>query len=1577
MWAKSLESVRSKDSSQASGNSDDQAQLRKERRQERTTPGKCLFSTASYNGTPITPVGMSASMLLISQMRRARCSPGLPRQWHTTLAAPLTQRSCSSTAVSSRVADVLPYRRNKARLVLQNGPEFQGYSFGHEASSSGEVVFNTGLVGYPESLTDPSYRGQILTLTYPIVGNYGVPDTTLRDENGLMKFVESERIQVAGLLVQDYSSRHNHWNAVQSLSEWLRNERVPALHGVDTRLLTKYIRERGTVLGKIEFSDQELTEFVDPNARNLMAEVSTDRVRVYGRHNTYKVVAIDCGIKHSIIRNLVKRGAQVHLVPWDHDCSQEEYDGLFISNGPGDPDLAKAAISNLRKVLEQQRSQPLFGICMGNQLTALAAGAQSYKLALGNRGHNQPVLNMLTGQAFITSQNHGFAIDTDTLPPDWRSLFVNVNDKSNEGIMHSKQPVFTAQFHPEATGGPTDTEFLFDTFMSMVKETKATSNPVPVSSAMSAVSSTPDTKVDIKKILVLGSGGLSIGQAGEFDYSGSQAIKALKEEGISTVLMNPNIASVQTNTEGEKQADSVYYLPVTPEFVEEVIRREHPDGILLSMGGQTALNCGVALNDSGILQAYNVKVLGTSIDSIKATEDREIFAEKLTEIGEKMAPSIAVTNVNAAVKAAEEIGYPVMLRAAYALGGLGSGVADNEEMLREICGKAFNNSPQVLVEQSLLGWKEVEYEVVRDAADNCVTVCNMENFDPLGVHTGDSVVVAPSQTLSNLEYHMLRETAISVVRHLGIVGECNIQYALHPQSLEYCIIEVNARLSRSSALASKATGYPLAFIAAKLALGIQLPDIQNATTMKTSACFEPSLDYIVTKIPRWDLDRFGMTPKKIGSSMKSVGEVMAIGRSFEESFQKALRMVHPSVDGFVAKLPRGSTLKDGVLNTTLLNEQLKVPSNNRVYYIAQALRQGYTAQEVNKLTEIDLWFLYKLEDIVKLESALKGANISDLSAEVLRTAKQYGFADKGLAAILNCSQEEVRQARQDKDVRPWVKQIDTMAAEYPAMTNYLYMTYNGMEHDVEFNDSGIMVLGCGPYHIGSSVEFDWCGVSCIRTLRKLGVKSVMVNHNPETVSTDFDECDRLYFEELTLERVLDIYQMEKNNGVIVSVGGQIPNNLALPLYHSNAGVNILGTSPLMIDSCEDRGKFSAILDEINVPQAPWSALSSTKEALDFGDRVGYPVLVRPSYVLSGSAMNVAYDSDQLAAFLSAAADISKDHPVVLTKFLHDAREVELDAIARDGVVIAHVISEHIENAGVHSGDATLVLPPHTLSDEAVQQVKDATAAIAKRFEISGPFNMQFLVKDGKSMVIECNLRASRSLPFVSKTIGHDLIDVATKIMTKNPVNTKILPALDAPLSPRGYVGIKAPMFSWPRLADADPVLRCEMASTGEVACFGENLHDAFLKALISAGFKLPKKKEVLAGVQESFWPSFLTCAKRLNEMGYTIYATERTAGYLNKFKIPARPVAWSFELGSPYPNVLTKLQNKEFDLVINLPNHNTRQTNQNYLIRRAAIDTATPLITNFQVCDLLTEALRERNNLEVTSLFDYQPKRQP
>jgi carbamoyl-phosphate synthase (ammonia) len=1454
----------------------------------------------------------------------------------------------------------------KAYLVLEGGHKFPGYSFGHERSCAGEVVFNTGLTGYPEALTDPSYRGQILTLTYPIVGNYGVPDTKLRDEHGLMKHSESEHIHVSGLIVQDYSSQYSHWNAVKSLAEWLKEDKTPALFGIDTRMITKLIRDKGTVLGKIEFSDEPV-EFVDPNKRNLIREVSTKEVKIYGKGNKHRVVVLDCGIKHNMIRCLIERGAEVKLVPFDHDISKEEYDGLFISNGPGDPVMAEIAINNVKKVLESNRPEPIFGICLGNQILALAAGAKSYKLPLGNRGHNQPVANILTGQAFITSQNHGFAIDAKSLKSGWKQLFVNTNDGTNEGIMHETRPIFSAQFHPEACGGPMDSEHLFDNFMGMVKDrtkhlTHAIKAPTPAA-----------TKVQVSKVLVLGSGGLSIGQAGEFDYSGSQAVKALKEENVKTVLMNPNIASVQTNAEGEKQADVVYFLPVTPEFVEDVITKEKPDGILLSMGGQTALNVGVELFKRGVLAKHGVKVLGTPVESIMATEDREIFANKLKEIDEKLAPSFAVVSVEEAVKAADEIGYPVMIRAAYALGGLGSGLCRDKDHLIQMATSAFAHSPQILVEKSLLGWKEIEYEVVRDAADNCVTVCNMENFDPLGIHTGDSIVIAPSQTLSNEEYHMLRTTAIKVVRHFGIVGECNIQYALNPKSLEYCIIEINARLSRSSALASKATGYPLAFIAAKLGLGVQLPDLKNSTTQVTTACFEPSLDYIVTKIPRWDLDRFAFTPKEIGSSMKSVGEVMAIGRTFEESLQKALRMTHPSVDGFTSILPAGKAY----LSDFNLESGLNLPSSTRIHVIAKALQEGVSIDKIHELTAIDKWYLYKLQWITNIEKEMALYDERSLPTELLLWSKQFGFSDKQIGRVLKISEGSARNLRESSGIFPWVKQIDTMAAEYPAMTNYLYCSYNGMEHDVTFNDHGTMVLGCGPYHIGSSVEFDWCAVSAIRTLRHLGRKTIVVNYNPETVSTDFDECDRLYFEELSLERVLDIYRHEGASGVMVSVGGQIPNNLALPL-HKN-GVHVLGTSPLMINLAEERSLFSAILDELNIDQPQWQALSSLDEAMAFAADVGYPCLLRPSFILSGSAMNVAYNDKEMQKFLKEASQISQEHPVVITKFIEGARELEMDAVAKDGLVVGHAISEHVENAGVHSGDATLILPTLTISDVALDKVKNITKSIAERFEISGPFNIQFIIKDDIVKVIELNLRASRSCPFVSKTIGCDLIDLATRVMVEESIPPlSFLPTLDNPHNPEDYVGIKAPMFSWPRLKDADPLLRCEMSSTGEVACFGPTIHTAFLKALMSTGFKMPKKNgSILIGIQESIQPHFLEIAKKFNELGYQIYATVNTAKYLNKNDIPASPVGWTVaQTDDSVPSAVSLIQKKKIDLVINLPNQNTQYTRDNYLIRRSAVDSGTPLLTNFEIVKLFAESLGHIGSVDTSSLFHYIRKRE-
>uniref|UniRef100_A0A8C3EWJ4 Carbamoyl phosphate synthase arginine-specific large chain n=1 Tax=Corvus moneduloides TaxID=1196302 RepID=A0A8C3EWJ4_CORMO len=1452
------------------------------------------------------------------------------------------------------------YKVQTANLVLEDGMKMKGYSFGYPSSTAGEVVFNTGLSGYTEALTDPSYKGQILSLANPLVGNGGVPDTAALDEIGLRRFLESDGIKVAGLLVLDYSNEYSHWQATRSLGEWLQEEQVPALYGIDTRMLSKLIRDKGTVLGKIEFEGQPV-EFADPNEQNLIAEVSTKEVKIYGRGNPIKVVAVDCGLKHNIIRLLVKRGAEVHLVPWDHDFTGMDYDGLIISGGPGDPMKAQEVIQNVRKVLESNRPEPLFGISMGHLITGIAAGATSYKMQMANRGQNQPVLNAVNGQAVITAQNHSYAIDGSALPPGWKPLFVNANDQTNEGIMHETRSIFTAQFYPDANPGPRDTEFLFDSFISLVKRGKGTTI-----SAVLPKAGVTASRVEVSKVLILGSGGLSIGQAGEFDYSGSQAVKALKEENVKIVLMNPNIASVQTNETGLKQADAVYFLPITPHFVIEVIKAERPDGLILGMGGQTALNCGVELFKQGVLQQYGVKVLGTSVESIMATEDRKLFSDKLTELNEKIAPSLAVESVEDALKAAEKICYPVMIRSAYALGGLGSGICPDKESLLDLGTKAFAMTNQILVEKSVAGWKEIEYEVVRDAADNCIAVCNMENIDAMGVHTGDSVVVAPSQTLNNEEFQMLRDRAIKVVRHLGIVGECNIQFALHPTSLEYYIIEVNARLSRSSALASKATGYPLAFIAAKIALGIPLPEIKNVVTGKTSACFEPSLDYIVTKIPLWDLDRFQHTSNQIGSSMKSVGEVMAIGRTFEESFQKALRMCHPSVDGFISHLPMNKAWP-AIVD---LQKELSVPSSTRIYAIAKALDNEVPVDVIHKLTAIDKWFLYKMRSIANMEKILKEVNSKTVPEETLRRAKQMGFSDKQIGKCLRLTEVQCRQLRLRKNIVPWVKQIDTLAAEYPAVTNYLYATYSGQEHDVKFDDCGVMVLGCGPYHIGSSVEFDWCAVSSIRTLRQLGNKTVVVNCNPETVSTDFDECDRLYFEELSLERILDIYQHEGCSGCIISVGGQIPNNLAVPLHQS--GVKILGTNPLQIDQAEDRSIFSAVLDKLHVAQAPWKAVSTLRDAVEFARSVSYPCLLRPSYVLSGSAMNVVFTEDEMKKFLAEATRVSQDHPVVLTKFIEDAREVEMDAVAKAGRVISHAISEHVENAGVHSGDATLMFPTQTISQGALEKVKAATKKIAKAFAISGPFNIQFLVQGNNVLVIECNLRASRSFPFVSKTLGVDFIDVATKVMIGKQVNESSLPAMEHPIFPSRYVGIKAPMFSWSRLRDADPVLRCEMASTGEVACFGEDVYTAFQKALLATGFTFPKEG-ILIGIQKSFRPRFLSVAELLHEQGFKLYATEATSAWLNANGIPANPVAWpSQESQSPsLPPVRRLVRDGKIDLVINLPNNNTRFVHDNYVIRRMAIDSGIALLTNFEVTKLFAEALKYSGKLDSRSLFHF------
>ncbi|KAF2129449.1 carbamoyl-phosphate synth [Dothidotthia symphoricarpi CBS 119687] len=1493
-----------------------------------------------------------------------------------------------------------PDESQNLALELQDGYVCFGKSFGAEKSIAGELVFQTGMVGYPESITDPSYRGQILVITFPLVGNYGVPSREEMDS--LLKDVpahfEAKEIHIAGLVVAAYAEdEYSHHLATSSLGAWLKEQGVPAITGVDTRALTKLIREEGSMLGRLmqrtapapasaaltvgavdeEVEDWrssfEQVEWLDPNKKNLVAEVSIKEPKLYSpdpstalKHPSgrpVRVVTVDVGLKYNQLRCLVRRGVEVLQVPWDYDFPKlagQDYDGLFISNGPGDPAMMESTVKHIKTAMDEART-PIFGICLGHQLLARAAGADTLKMKFGNRGHNIPCTSMLSGKCHITSQNHGYAVDSKTLPNGWEELFVNANDGSNEGIRHARRPYFSVQFHPEHTPGPRDTEYLFDVFISTIQKaissTEVMSQPVEFPGGTTEENRAMAPKVEVKKVLVLGSGGLSIGQAGEFDYSGSQAIKALKQEGIYTILINPNIATIQTS---KGLADKVYFLPVNADFVRKVIQKERPDGIYVTFGGQTALQVGIQLKDE--FEGLGVKVLGTPIDTIITTEDRELFARSMESIGEKCAKSASANNVEEAMRAVKDIGFPVIVRAAFALGGLGSGFAENDEQLLDLCNKAFAASPQVLIERSMKGWKEIEYEVVRDAQDNCITVCNMENFDPLGIHTGDSIVVAPSQTLSDEDYNMLRTTAVNVIRHLGVVGECNIQYALNPFSREYCIIEVNARLSRSSALASKATGYPLAFVAAKLGLNIPLNEISNSVTRSTCACFEPSLDYVVVKIPRWDLKKFTRVSTLLGSSMKSVGEVMSIGRTFEEAMQKAIREIDPHNVGF----SETAALMG-------IDQELQTPSDQRLFAIANAMKSGYSVDKIWEMTQIDKWFLSRLKDLSNFEKSMSSYNTASITKPLMKKAKQLGYSDRQLAKFWGSNELAVRRARVDAGIFPVVKQIDTVAAEFPAHTNYLYLTYNGTEHDVDFNDKGVMVLGSGVYRIGSSVEFDWCSVRAIRTLREQGFKTVMLNYNPETVSTDYDEADRLYFENISLETVLDIYSLENSSGVIISMGGQTPNNIALPLHRMN--VKILGTSPEMIDTAENRYKFSRMLDRINVDQPAWKELTSIEEATEFCDKVSYPVLVRPSYVLSGAAMNTVYSKHDLGNYLNQAADVSKDHPVVITKYIENAKEIEMDAVARNGTMIGHFISEHVENAGVHSGDATLILPPQDLDPETVRQIEEATRKIGSALNITGPYNIQFIAKDNEIKVIECNVRASRSFPFVSKVMGVDLIEMATKAMAGLPLVE--YPPVNIPAD---YVGVKVPQFSFSRLSGADPVLGVEMASTGEVACFGRTKYEAYLKGLIATGFRLPNKNILFSIGSFKDKLEMLPSIEALHKMGFKLFATAGTADYIQEHGLPVKflEVLSSGEHDEQKAeySLMQHLSNNLIDLYINLPSSNRFRRPANYMsrgyqTRRMAVDYQTPLVTNVKNAKLLVEAIARHYDLEISSV-DYQ-----
>ncbi|KAI1766237.1 carbamoyl-phosphate synth [Hypoxylon sp. FL1150] len=1487
-------------------------------------------------------------------------------------------------------------------LDLQDQSSYQGYSFGAKKSIAGELVFQTGMVGYPESITDPSYRGQILVITFPLVGNYGVPSRDTMDEllRDRPAHFESSQIHIAGLVVSSYAGEQfSHYLATSSLGTWLKEQGVPAMYGVDTRALTERIRQEGSMLGRMLLQKQGLTngtngvnglsshytkeewkphfdtiDWVNPNTKNLVAEVSIKQPQLYKptpssalKHPSgrpLRVLCLDVGMKNNQLRCFLNRGIEVLVCPWNHDFASgagDEYDGLFISNGPGDPAVMREPVEQIAKAMKANKT-PVFGICLGHQLLAQAAGAKTTKMKFGNRGHNIPCTSMVTGKCHITSQNHGFAVDADTLSDEWKELFVNANDGSNEGIMHVNKPYFSVQFHPESTPGPRDTEFLFDVFIdtivNCVRNPHLLNAPVRFPGGTTEENESLHPRVSVKKILVLGSGGLSIGQAGEFDYSGSQAIKALKEEGIYTVLINPNIATIQTS---KGLADKVYFLPVTAEFVRKVIIHERPDAIYVTFGGQTALQVGIQLKDE--FEELGVKVLGTPIDTIITTEDRELFARSMDSIGEKCAKSASASSVDEAMRVVKDIGFPVIVRAAYALGGLGSGFANNEAELLDLCNKALAASPQVLIERSMKGWKEIEYEVVRDAQDNCITVCNMENFDPLGIHTGDSIVVAPSQTLSDEDYNMLRTTAVNVIRHLGVVGECNIQYALNPFSKEYCIIEVNARLSRSSALASKATGYPLAFIAAKLGLGIPLKEIKNTVTKVTCACFEPSLDYVVVKMPRWDLKKFTRVSTALGSSMKSVGEVMSIGRSFEEAIQKAIRAIDFHNLGF------GETKA-----LMSIDDELQTPSDQRLFAIANAMASGYSVDRIWELTKIDKWFLHRLMGLSQFSKDMSKYNTGQISSrpDLILQGKRLGFSDRQLAKFWDSNELAVRRMRLEAGITPFVKQIDTVAAEFPAYTNYLYLTYNASTHDITFNDHGVMVLGSGVYRIGSSVEFDWCSVRAIRTLRESGFKTIMVNYNPETVSTDYDEADRLYFENINVETVLDIYQMESASGVLGAMGGQTPNNIALPLLRS--GVKVLGTSPEMIDRAENRYKFSRMLDEIAVDQPTWKELTSFEDARSFCQKVSYPVLVRPSYVLSGAAMNTVYSEADLELFLQQAAEVSREYPVVITKYIENAKEIEMDAVAKDGNVIGHFISEHVENAGVHSGDATLILPPQDLEQTTIQRIEEATRKIGAKLNVTGPFNIQFIAKDNDIKVIECNVRASRSFPFVSKVMGVDLIEMATKAIMGVPF-TEYPPTTIH----QGCVGVKVPQFSFSRLSGADPVLGVEMASTGEVACFGMDKYEAYLKALMSTGFKIPKSNILLSIGSYKDKKEMLPSVQKLQKLGYNLFATAGTADFLQEHGIPVQflEVLSNEEDDQRSEFSLTQhLAKNMINLYINLPSNNKYRRPANYMskgyqTRRMAVDYQIPLVTNVKNAKILIEAIARHFELEISNR-DYQ-----
>ena len=1480
----------------------------------------------------------------------------------------------------------------KATLYLKSGKKMKGFSFGANISKAGEAVFQTSMIGYPECLTDPSYRGQILICSSIILGQYGVPDKK-RDRYGLLERFESEDIHIAGLVITDYSFNYSHFQAVKSLAAWLNEYNIPAIYGweVDTRALILHIREIGSEMGKIvqDGTDPFDIPYYDPNLNILSSEVSVKEPKYYPGTGPFKVILVDFGVKQNMIRCLMDRSLSVLVVPWDWDLEKETFDGIMLSNGPGDPKLLEKAIINIRKQLKKDHPVPILGVCMGNQIMGWAAGGRTYKMSYGNRGHNQPVVDVTTGRNYITSQNHGFAIDVKSLPADWIPYFINLNDHTNEGIKHLTKPFYSAQFHPESAGGPWDTRFLFDIFYkdiisySLFKYSKPLvkllENPhfKNVLPGQNIIQHTADKEMmspyifewvekrkNIRKVLIIGSGPLQIGQAGEFDYSGCQALWALKEENIKTILVNPNIATIQTRMEG--LADKVYLVPLTVDAVTDVIIKERPDGILLGFGGQTALNLGIKLDEEGVLAEYRCQVLGTPIKTIKDTEDRELFNKRLNEINEPVAKSRAAETLEDSLVKAMELGYPVIVRAAYALGGLGSGFAENEEELIELCKAAFVNSPQILIEKDLRGWKELEYEVVRDAYNNCITPAALENFNPMGIHTGESIVITPLMTITDEEHFFLRQKALKIVRHLGIIGECNIQFALHPKSHEVFIIEVNARLSRSSALASKATCYPLAYIAAKIALGYALPKIPNIVTSVTTAFFEPSLDYLVIKIPKWDLVKFNGVSRKIGSMMKSVGEVMSIGRNFEETIQKGLRMVDPNIVGFYYS-PEAQA-REEFKNDDNLVEEFKRATDRQIFAIFQALYQGWNIERIHEHSKIDLWFLAKLERIVSLHKKIETfGSLENLPVKLLKEAKQFGFSDRQIALILKSTEVIVRAHRIKNSIVPYVKKIDTLGGEFPCISNNLYLSYNASSDEIEYKEieKGVIVVGSGCYRIGSSVEFDWCGVELIRELKdKMKIPTIMINNNPETVSTDHVTCDRLYFEEVTFERVMDIYDKETPLGMTVSFGGQLPNNLAV-MFEKN-GAKLLGTSGESIDMAEDRIKFSSLCNELEIHQPDWTEFTNIEEGLNFAKKVTFPVILRPSYVLSGAAMRLVYNKEEFVMMLSKAADVSPNHPVCVSKYIEDAMEIDFDGVCQNGNIIAYAISQHIESAGVHSGDSTLVLPAPDINKTQRAELFRIAQALSTKLNVKGPFNLQFLYKNNVFQVIEMNLRASRSFPFICKTLGINFMNICAKILMVEETLSKV--ECDPEALNLNHFCVKSPKFSFRRLIGSDPVLGLEMASTGEVGCMGFDQYDALLKSMLACEMKIPEigGNILIVSEVERALKKFNKYILELTKMGYNLFYYSAT--HVSEIASVAKNVT--------YEEALNMISNKNVHLFLSFANPSPAiyvETLQAKLRKAAFIYNSNPILDP-ELASWFCQALLNESHRKLvydTSLQEY------